>query len=52
MKILHRFTGAVLWEDDSPTMRETLEAAVRARGIECAPGIHFFATRAEAEAYL
>ena len=31
MKILHRFTGAVLWEDDSPTMRETLEAAVRAR---------------------
>ena len=30
MKILHRFTGAVLWEDDHATIGETVEAAVRA----------------------
>ena len=29
MKILHRDTGAVLFEDDAPTMRETVEAAVK-----------------------
>ena len=27
MKILHRFTGAVLWEDDHATIGETVEAA-------------------------
>ena len=31
MKILNRYTGAVLYEDDSPVIRQTLEAATRAR---------------------
>ena len=29
MKILHRDTGAVLFEDAAPTMRETVEAAIK-----------------------
>jgi hypothetical protein len=31
MKILHRFSGATLFESDHTTMRETLVAAVKAR---------------------
>jgi len=30
MKILHRHTNAVIYEDDAPTMKETVEAAVKA----------------------
>ncbi len=32
MTIIHRFTGATLFEDASATMRETVIAAVKARG--------------------